>query len=151
MDEEQKKQVAVFRFGVISDFVSRARLDWGERTRLLREKSERQWQIPYSNRTRLSPATILSWVRAYEGGGRRLEALYPQSRSDRGLGRALDEETALAVIGLRRKMPKSTVHSLIRTARERDLVDPELHLSQSTVWRLLKREGLMQREHAPVA
>jgi hypothetical protein len=42
MDEEQKKQVAVFRFGVISDFVSPARLDWGERTRLLREKSERQ-------------------------------------------------------------------------------------------------------------
>jgi transposase InsO family protein len=150
MDEEQKKQVAVFRFGVISDFVSPARLDWGERTRLLREKSARQWQIPFSNRTHLSQATILSWVRAYESGGRRLEALYPQSRSDRGLGRALEEETALALIGLRRQMPKSTVRSLIRTARERSLVDPEQHLSESTVWRLLKREGLMQREQAPV-
>jgi transposase InsO family protein len=150
MDEEQKKQVAVFRFGVISDFVSPARLDWGERTRLLREKSERQWQIPCSNRTRLSQATMLSWVRAYESGGRRLEGLYPQSRSDRGLGRALEEETTLALIGLRRKMPKSTVRSLIRTARERSLVDPEQYLSASTVWRLLKREGLMQREASPV-
>ncbi len=150
MDEEKKKQVAVFRFGVISDFVSPARLDWGERTRLLREKSERQWQIPYSNRTRLSQGTILSWVRAYERGGRRLEGIYPRSRSDRGSGRALDEETALALLGLRRKMPKSTVRSLIRTARERKLADPEQHLSESTVWRLLKREGLMEREHAPV-
>lgn len=150
MDEEQKKQVAVFRFGVISDFVSPARLDWGERTRLLREKSERQWQIPYSNRTHLSQATILSWVRAYEGSARRLEALYPQSRSDRGLGRALEAETALALVGLRRTMPKSTVRSLIRTARERGVVAPEQHLSESTVWRLFKREGLMQREASPV-
>ena len=150
MDEEQKKQVAVFRFGVISDFVSPARLDWGERTRLLREKSERQWQIPYSNRTHLSRAAIMSWVRAYESGGRRLEALYPLSRSDRGLGRALEAETTLALIGLRREMPKSTVRSLIRIARERGVVDPEQHLSESTVWRLLKREGLMQREASPV-
>ena len=150
MDEEKKKQVAVFRFGVISDFVSPARLDWGERTRLLREKSERQWQIPFSQRTRLSQTTLLSWVRAYERGGRKLEALYPHHRSDRGLPRALDEETALALIGLRRKMPTATVRSLIRTARERRLVEPELYLAETTVWRLLKREGLMKREAAPV-
>ena len=48
MDEERKKEVAVFRFGVISDFVSPARLEWGERERLLQEKSARQWQIPFS-------------------------------------------------------------------------------------------------------
>jgi putative transposase len=47
-------------------------------------------------------------------------------------------------------MPKSTVRSLIRSARERGVVDPEQYLSESTVWRLLKRCGLMQREHAPV-
>lgn len=150
MDEDQKKQVAIFRFGVISDFVSPARLDWGERTRLLREKCAREWQIPFSGRTGLSPATILSWIRAYERAGRRLEALYPRSRSDRGSGRALDEETALALIGLRREMPNGTVRSLIRVAQERRLVDCEQHLAESTVWRLLKREGLMQREHAPV-
>jgi len=150
MDEEKKKQVAVFRFGVISDFISPARLDWGERSRLLREKSERQWDIPFSNRTRLSESTILSWVRAYEGSGRRLESLYPKSRSDRGSARALDEETALALIGLRREMPKGTVRSLIRTARQRGLLDPEQYLSESTVWRLLKHEGLMERQAAPV-
>ena len=150
MDEEQKKQVAIFRFGVISDFVSPARLGWGERTRLLREKCAREWQIPFSGRTRLSPATILSWVRAYERGGRRLEAIYPPSRSDRGSGRALDEETTLALLGLRREMPQGTVRGLIRVAQQRGLVDPEQHLAESTVWRLLKREGLMQREQAPV-
>lgn len=145
MDEEKKKQVAIFRFGVISDFVSPARLDWGERARLLKEKCARQWQIPFSTRTRLSPATIRSWIRAYEKCGQRLEALYPNSRSDRGAARAFDQETTLALIGLRREMPQATVQSLIRTAQQRGAVDAEKHLAQSTVWRLLTREGLMER------
>jgi transposase InsO family protein len=145
MNEEKKKQVAIFRFGVISDFVSPARLGWGERARLLQEKCARQWQIPLSNRTRLSAPTIRSWIRAYEKGSQRLESLYPHSRSDRGAGRALDQETTVALIGLRREMPHATVKSLIRTAQQRGVVDAEQHLAESTLWRLLKREGLMER------
>jgi len=150
MNDEQKKEVAIFRFGVISDFVSPTRLAWGERRRLLKQKCEREWQIPFSSRTRLSPATILSWIRAYERAGGKLQGLYPRSRSDRGLGRALDDETALALTRLRREMPTSTVRSLIRVAQQRRIVDPDTYVAQSTLWRLLKREGLMQREHAPV-
>lgn len=144
MNDEQKKQVAIFRFGVISDFVSPTRLGWGERARLLKEKCARQWQIPFSNRTRLSAATIRSWIRAYEKNGQRLEALYPHGRTDRGQARALDPETTVALIGLRREMPAAPVHTFIRTARQRGVVAPEQYLAESTVWRLLKREGLMQ-------
>jgi transposase InsO family protein len=144
MTDEQKKQVAIFRFGVISDFVSPTRLGWGERARLLKEKCARHWQIPFSQRTRLSPATVRSWIRAYEKSGQRLEALDPHSRTDRGQARALDLETSLALIGLRREMPAAPVHTLIRTARQRGVVEPEQYLAESTVWRLLKREGLMQ-------
>jgi putative transposase len=143
MTDEQKKQVAIFRFGVISDFVSPARLGWGERARLLKEKCARQWQIPFSQRTRLSPATIRSWIRAYEKSGQQLESLYPHSRSDRGQPRALDPETTLALIGLRKEMALAPVHTLIRTAQQRGIVDSEQYLAESTVWRLLKREGLM--------
>lgn len=151
MDEEKKKQVAIFRFGVISDFVSPTRLGWGERARLLQEKCARQWQIPFSTRTRLSPATIRSWIRAYEKGGQRLESLYPHSRRDRGSARALDQETTLALIRMRREMPHAPIQTLIRTARQQGVVDTEQYLAESTVWRLLKREGLMERaEHAAV-
>jgi putative transposase len=136
MDEEQKKQVVIFRFGVISDFVSPARLDSGERARLLKEKCARQLQILFSTRTRLSAATIRSRIRAYERGGQRLDAIYPRSRSDRGAGRALDPETTLALIELRREMPQATVRSLIRTAQQRGAVDAEQHLAENTVWRL---------------
>ena len=125
MNDEQKKQVAVFRFGVISDFVSPTRLGWGERARLIKDKCERSWQIPFSHRTRLCPATIRSWIRAYEKAGQTIESLYPQSRSDRGQARALEPETTLALIGLRKEMPQATVKSLIRTAQQRGVVDSE--------------------------
>jgi transposase InsO family protein len=144
MNDEQKKQVAIFRFGVISDFVSPTRLDWGERARLLKQKCERQWQIPFSNRTRLCPGTVRAWIRAYEKSGQQLESLYPHSRTDRGQARALDPEASLALIGLRREMPRAPVHTVIRTAQQRGAVDAEQYLAESTVWRLFKREGLMQ-------
>lgn len=149
MNDEQKKQVAIFRFGVISDFVSPTRLGWGERARLLKHKCDRQWQIPFSTRTRLSPATIRSWIRAYEKSGQQLESLYPHSRSDRGQARALDQETTLALIGLRKEMAVAPVHTLIRTAHQRGVVDSEQYLAESTVWRLLKREGLMHPSEHP--
>jgi putative transposase len=151
MDEEHKKQVAIFRFGVISDFVTPVKLERGEKERLLRDKCARTWHIPLSNRTRISRGTILSWVSDYLGGGRRLEALYPKSRSDRGTTRSLDEETVLALIRLRQRRPRSTLASLIAEARAENLVDPEVHLSETTVWRLLKREGLLGKNgRAPV-
>jgi putative transposase len=145
MNDEQKKQVAIFRFGVISDFVSPTRLAWGERARLIKQKCERSWQIPFSQRTHLSPATIRSWIRAYEKSGQQIESLYPHSRSDRGQARALDPETTLALIGLRKEMPQATVKGLIRTAQQRGVLDAEQFLAESTLWRLLKREGLMER------
>lgn len=49
MNEEQKMEVAIFRFGVIHDFVSGVRLERGEQNRLLREKCERKWSIPHSS------------------------------------------------------------------------------------------------------
>jgi len=80
MTEEKQKQVAVFRFGIIHDLIGGTRLEHGEQEELLREKCERKWAIPSSNRTRLSRGTILRWVRIYTSSGGKLEALYPQRR-----------------------------------------------------------------------
>ncbi|CAO0824307.1 hypothetical protein DFAR_570020 [Desulfarculales bacterium] len=49
MDEDQKKRVAVFRFGVISDFFARDYVECGERERLLRDKCAQRWQAPSSS------------------------------------------------------------------------------------------------------
>jgi len=146
MTEEQKKEVAVFRYGIIADFVGATRLDRGEREELLRDKCARKWQIPYSGRTRLSRSTILRWIRFYNEGNSKLEALYPQARADHGRARALDEETSLAIIDLRRQLPKISVPELIRILSQRRLVPEGTPLSRTTVYRFLHRYNLMGKE-----
>ncbi len=47
MTENQKKEIAVFRFGVIGEFVTGAQLDYGEKERLIQDKCTRKWMIPH--------------------------------------------------------------------------------------------------------
>ena len=65
MDEEKKKQIAVFRFGVIADFVTGVKLHRGEKERLLADKCGRKWTIPYSNRSFIGRSTIRDWINSY--------------------------------------------------------------------------------------
>jgi transposase InsO family protein len=142
MTEEQKKQIAAFRFGVICELVNGARLSPGEQAQLIREKCARKWQIPHSEKTRISRGTILRWVRRYRSSNGKLESLSPQDRSDRGKSRVLDEETALGLIRLRQEMPRATLATLIQQMQSRRIVNPATVLCPSTVYRLLQEHRL---------
>jgi transposase InsO family protein len=146
MNEEQKMEVGIFRFGVIHDFVSGVQFDRGEQSRLLREKCERKWSIPHSTRTRLTRSTILRWIKRYQDRNGKLESLYPSDRADRGSTRVIDEETALALMSLRREMPKSTVPYLLETMYRRGSISAGSKLSLSTVYRFLHSHNLMDKE-----
>jgi len=148
MDEERKKQIAVFRFGVISDFVNGAHLERGEQERLLREKCERKWLIPHSNKTRLTRSTILRWVKDYQESNGQLQSLYPKGRCDQGSSRAIDGECALALINLRKIYPRTTLEWLIHEMDRRLLVPPGESLARATVWRFLNRQGLLHPQAA---
>ncbi len=144
MEEQQQKDVAVFRFGVISDFVTRTRMDRGEQERLIAQKCAMTWQIPHSNRSRLARSTILGWIKAYRESGGRLESLYPTGRNDQGMSRIIDEETASVIVRLRSEMPGCSLPTLIAQLEKRKLLPPGLVLSESTLYRFLKREGILR-------
>ena len=74
MNEDQKKRISAFRFGVIADLVGR-KLSRGEKRRIVRDKSEAVWDIPGSGRSRISPSTLLHWLRRYEQSGRKINPL----------------------------------------------------------------------------
>lgn len=150
MTDEQKKRVAVFRFGVIHDLINGNGDDQGPQEASVRQKCARKWEIPYSEKTRIGRSTILRWVRLYRLSNGKIESLYPGDRSDRGKSRALDEETILALIRLRREMPQATAAVLIKTMMERGLVAPGTELNLSTVYRLLHQRQLMRdNSHQP--
>jgi transposase InsO family protein len=143
MTEDEKKQVAAFRFGVICDLVNGVTLEPGEQERLIRDKCARKWQIPFSSKTHISRSSILRWMRLYKKSGGKLTSLYPKDRSDRGHSRSLDEETCLALIELRKQLPKATVGHLIHQMQKRRLVSAGIKLAPSNVYRFLHQHELM--------
>ena len=146
MTEDEKKQVAVFRYGAINEFVGGRRLDHGEQEKLLAEKCAHSWCIPFSGKSHISRSTLLRWARVYSGSNNKLESLYPKDRKDNGQARALDEDTCLALADLRRQMPKLTAIELIKLMHQRDMVTVGTVLNLSTVYRFLHSNNLMAKE-----
>ena len=150
MDEEVKKAVAQFRFGVIADLTGGWRLSRGERERILREKSACEWDIPYSGRSYISRSTILNWLRRYEKSGGRLESLYPQDRQDMGKTRAIDKDEALALMNLKKELKGASLPVIMRVARQRKILPLNFKTSYATIYRLFQRNGLMAEEDAQI-
>jgi len=141
MTEDEKKQVAVFRFSIISDFVNGDFLSRPSKSRLIKDKCDRKWRIPFSEKTRIGKATIFRWIRLYTKSHGDLTSLYPKDRVDRNKSRSMDEDTCLALIELKKQMPAATVPRLIEEMQNR--VPPGVSLNNSTVYRFLHRENLM--------
>lgn len=150
-DETKNREIALFRYGVISDFVDGSKLNRHERRRLMKEKSGRKWEIPYSEKTRITPGTIRRWIREYNESGTDLESLCPKPRSDRGMSRTMDEDTASALKTLRAEMRAATVGQLISEMENRNLVTPGIKLNRSGVYRFLNQNGLMHPEDSAPA
>ena len=139
MDLEQKEKIAVFRFGVIFPLVEcNVQENWGEKAKILKEQVSKEWTIPCSNRNYIGKATILNWLKRYEEGGRKIEALYPAGREDRGQTRSLDDESRDALVRLRLEKPKLSVPRLVEIARDKDILPKNQNVSMATIYRILK-------------
>jgi transposase InsO family protein len=134
--------VALFRYGLIADLLH---LPSGRRLlqAQLREKADREYEIPGSARRRVAAETLRDWLYAYRRGG--FDALKPRPRRDTGHARALPQAVADQLCALKEAHPAFSVAMLITTARQQQLVAPEVVLAPATVHRLLSRQGLMAR------
>ena len=78
---ERAEQIALFRYGLISDLVHPAAGDEQRRRyERLRDKAARSYCIPGSRRTHVAVETLRDWLTAYKAGG--FDALRPVSRRD---------------------------------------------------------------------
>lgn len=139
MDREKKEKIAVFRFGVIFPLVEKDLHEyWGEKERIIRELVAKEWEIPFSTRSYISKATILSWVKRYEDGGRKIEALFPESRGDKGRMRSISDEEIDALLLLRKSYPKLSTPRLVELARKKGVFSAGKEASMASVYRLMK-------------
>lgn len=139
MNSDKKEKIAVFRFGVIFPLVENDVSEmWGEKERILREIISKDWDIPYSSKRYVGKATVLNWYRKYIDGGKKIEALYPMDRSDRGKNRKVDSETIGALIQFRKNNPKISVPRLLQKAKEQKIIPPGKDLSLESLYRIFK-------------
>ena len=146
-DQEHRRAVALFRYGVIADL---ARLEPGAEGlyRHIAQKAERDYTIPGTTRTRIAAETIRHWLKRYRVGG--FDALSPKPRADRGRPRKIPDDIAELLIAIKEEHPKLAVRGVIEHARASGELPDDMVLAPSTVNRLLVREGLMRpRPEAP--
>jgi putative transposase len=141
-DDDKKLRIATFRFGLISEFVTGVRLGFGEKEKLLKEKLSRSYDIPFSPRNVISRSSLEKWIVAYKKAGYRIEGLYPQGRSDKGVSRALSSHLKLAIKELKKEQPDLKAPALITCLRQKKLIGLDEHINSSTLYRYLKSEDL---------
>jgi putative transposase len=141
MDEERRRAIALFRFGVLGALAS-ARLEHGDRAALLALAARRDWVTPDGRIVKLSARTIEGWYYAHRAGG--FAALVPEVRQDAGTSRSMTEEVRDLLVRAKREKPRRSINRIIRMLERAKVVVPG-ELSRSSVHRLLSREGISSR------
>jgi len=152
-DPIDPQAVALFRYGLIAEFLHRPNNQPGLYQRL-RHKASQDYQIPGSPRQRVAAETLRHWIKDYKRGG--IDALKPKPRNDLGRSRALPQQLADQLLSLKEEQPHLSVAQLIDSltpARATALTTaptpapalPAWRPAASTVYRLLRRAGLMDK------
>jgi len=139
-DDERRLQVALFRYGLIAELVQLVPGTPGI-YRLMAEKADREYRIPYSSRTRVAMDTIRDWVGLYRVGG--FDALLPKPRSDAGRPRVLPDALVETLLAIKEQHRAYSVRQVIKEAHARGQVPEGIALPPSSIHRLFSRHGLM--------
>lgn len=141
MDEDEKRAVALFRFGVLGPLVS-ARLEHGDRRAHFEAAARWDYVTPDGRVVRISARTMEAWYYAHRAYG--LAGLMPSSRTDCGSSRSMSAEVADLVLRAKREKPRRSIRRIIRMLERAKRVGPG-ELSRSSVHRLLMRAGISTR------
>ena len=133
MNDMQREQVGLFRFGVIGTLIS-GELAHGELKARIQQLCSRRYTIPFSHKATIGFGTIEEWLHNYRTRG--LEGLMPTVRSDKGCVRHVRPELKEAIIDLKKNHPKLSVRSILGYLVEKNHMKPN-EVSKTTVYRIL--------------
>lgn len=140
-NELRRQQICDFRYSVVAE-LGNPYLPRGELTRLIKAKAEREYTIPYSQRTQLTEGCIRRWLNLYRKYGK--PGLMPQVREDRGQSRVLTDQQQSALITMLEEHPQLTAVAAVRLLRERGLIHQPV--SSSSLSRFIRSHGLTIQE-----
>ena len=136
-----RHRIGLFRHSVIGSLLHPP--EGRTLSEMMQEKACITYEIPGSHRTHVAKETMRCWLRAYREGG--FEALLPKVRNDAGTARAIPARVADMLCEMKEENRAMTVPLLIAAVRDRGGLPEGIVLAESTVHRLLKSKGLMQK------
>jgi hypothetical protein len=139
--ELKAQQIMDFRYSLIAELLN-PYLSRQERCGLIRQKASRRYEIPYSNRTRISSDCIRKWYAAFCRFGK--EGLRPRTRSDTGVCRGLSPEEAAAFLAYLEQKPELTARAAYRSLKQQGVVHGDI--SKSSLSRLVLSAGLQRKD-----
>jgi len=138
-EEQDQRRGAIqeFRYALIAELTN-PYLEHGELKRLIREKSRREYEIPYSQRRSISEECIREWLKKFRKYGK--EGLLPRKRSDRGTNRSLKPQEAFRLIQYLEEHPELSATTCLRQLqRQGTILSP---VSSSSLSRLVRSSGM---------
>jgi len=141
MNEQQRQQVANFRYGLIAPLVSR-KLGTGEQMALMRDIVSHVYETPTGEDKRISLRTLERYVQAYRTGG--WDALMPSPRADKLGAREIPDDVLAKAIALKQEQPGRSVRQIIAILELAQYVAPGL-LKESTLSKQLRRRGMTRK------
>ena len=143
MNNMLNDQLAAFRYGLVAPIVCRQTpLLPGELKAYLEETAAQVFDIPGSNRDRVSVRTLERYLALYRKGG--YDALKPQKKSSKGRT-VIPAAVLQRAIELRKERPERSVEQIIFMLEENGVAKPG-SLAHSTLSRQLHLAGATRKE-----
>lgn len=134
----RQEEKALFRFNIIFPLLNPA-LENGERTKMINDICSREYVIPYSSKRTLSANTIWKWYHTYIESGT-IDSLAPRGRSDKGVRRAISEETRKKLLAMRNDNENIPIKTLVEKAVRNGVFAPGEDVSMSLIYDIFRQE-----------
>lgn len=138
MDEKTREKIALFRFGLISPVING---QIKKQKEYFAQMAAKIHNVPHYGPKEYTPKTFYRWLLDYRRGG--FGALKPKKRSDRGKSRSISPILKEKLIKLRKDNMGLSVSLFYDQLIKNGEILPS-DASYSTVYRLLKRQGLLK-------
>jgi putative transposase len=141
MDEKLRNDIALYRFGLIAEIVTRE-LPNGEQAQRLRNIAESEHLNPYGELQKVGIRTLERYLQLYRKGG--FEALKPSKRG--GFApRAVSKDALEQAIQLKTERPERSVQQIIRIMELAEVIEPG-SISESTLSKQLRKVGITRKK-----
>lgn len=134
MNQENKHDIALMRYSVISPIISGLQENFPSLDAFYRHASTKGVAAPDGTLKHFSPSTIERWYRTYKRGG--FDALVPEGRSDAGKPRKLDQDLQEQIKYLKINYPRMSASSIYRQLQDNGTIKSS-QVSESTINRYI--------------